>query len=351
MGPKELPLPPHYDPARVGEIWRVPYEDRAREAAAWAGRHGIPPASHDPVRIALMLVDLQNTFCVPGFELFVGGRSGMGAVEDNRRLCAFIYRNLHLITQICPTMDTHQAFQIFHSIFLINDRGEHPQPFSLITTEDIVNGTWGLNPEVAHSLGISEEYGKQHLLHYTSSLKAGGKYDLTIWPYHAMLGGIGHALVPAVEEAVFFHSIARYSRPDFQVKGDNSLTENYSVLSPEVVNDATGAKIADKNVGFIKKLLDFDAVIITGQAKSHCVTWTIQDLLSEILAVDRHLAEKVYLLEDCSSPVVVPGVADYTDQADAAFRKFAEAGMHLVRSTEPIAGWPGILDRAAAPAE
>jgi nicotinamidase-related amidase len=249
MGPKELPLPPHYDPARVGETWRVPYEERAREAAAWAGRHGIQPASHDPVRIALMLVDLQNTFCVPGFELFVGGRSGMGAVEDNRRLCAFVYRNLHLITQICPTMDTHQAFQIFHSIFLINDRGEHPLPFSLITTEDIVNGTWGLNPEVAHSLGISEEYGKQHLLHYTSSLKAGGKYDLTIWPYHAMLGGIGHALVPAVEEAVFFHSIARYSQPDFQVKGDNSLTENYSVLSPEVVNDAAGVKIADKNVG------------------------------------------------------------------------------------------------------
>lgn len=345
MVPKELPLPPHYDPARVGEIWRVPYEERARDAAAWAGRHGIRPASRDSVRIALMLVDLQNTFCIPGFELFVGGRSGIGAVEDNLRLCAFIYRNLHLITQICPTMDTHQAFQIFHSIFLVNDRGEHPQPFSLITGQDIVNGTWRLNPEVAHSLRIDEEYGKQHLLHYTSSLKAGAKYDLTIWPYHAMLGGIGHALVSAVEEAVFFHSISRYSRPDFEVKGDNPLTENYSVLRPEVMNDATGAKIAEKNAGFIKRLLDFDAVIIAGQAKSHCVTWTIEDLLSEILAVDRNLAEKVYLLEDCSSPVVVPGVVDYTDQADAAFRKFAEAGMHLVRSTEPIAGWPGIPRR------
>jgi nicotinamidase-related amidase len=345
---KELPLPPHYDPARVGEIWRVPYEKRAREAAAWAGRHGIPPASRDPVRIALMLVDLQNTFCIPGFELFVGGRSGVGAVEDNRRLCAFIYRNLHLITQICPTMDTHQAFQIFHSIFLINDRGEHPQPFSPITTQDIVTGTWRLNPEVAHSLGIGEEYGKRHLLHYTTSLKASGKYDLTIWPYHAMLGGIGHALVPAVEEAVFFHSIARYSQPDFQVKGDNVLTENYSVLSPEVMNDAAGVKIADKNVGFIKKLLDFDAVIVTGQAKSHCLAWTVADLLSEILTVNRNLAEKVYLLADCSSPVVVPGVVDYTDQADAALRKFAEAGMHLVRSTEPVAGWPGFPRRTTA---
>jgi nicotinamidase-related amidase len=342
MVPKELPLPAHFDPARVGEIWRVLYEERAREAAAWARQHGLQPASSDPVRIALMLVDLQNTFCIPGFELFVGGRSGMGAVEDNRRLCLFIYSNLRLITQICPTMDTHQAFQIFHSIFLVNDRGEHPQPFTLVTEDDIVKGLWKFNPALAPSLGLREEFGQNYLRHYTRTLKAGGKYDLTIWPYHAMLGGVGHALVPAIEEAIFFHSIARYSQPDFQVKGDNPLTENYSVLRPEVLNDATGAQIAEKNTRFIKKLLEFDAVIIAGQAKSHCVAWTIEDLLSETLAVDRKLAEKVYLLEDCSSPVVVPGVVDYTDQADAAFRKFAEAGMHLVRSTEPIVRWPGI---------
>ena len=342
MVPNELPFPPHYDPTRVGELWRVRYQELAGEASAWARQHGLQPASSDAVRIALMLVDLQNTFCIPGFELYVGGRSGTGAVEDNQRLCAFTYRNLHLITQICPTLDTHQAFQIFHSIFLVNEGGEHPEPFTLIKTEDIVNGTWRLNREVARSLGISEEYGQRYLLHYTETLKVGGKYDLTIWPYHAMLGGVGHALVPAVEEAIFFHSVARYSQPDFQVKGDNPFTENYSVLRPEVMTDDAGVKIADENVRFIKKLLDFDMVIITGQAKSHCVAWTIEDLLSEIVSSDRKLAEKVYLLEDCSSPVVIPGVADYTDQADAAFRKFAEAGMHLVRSTDPIARWPGI---------
>jgi len=39
---------------------------------------------------------------------------------------------------------------------------------------------------------------------------------------------------------------------------------------------------------------------------------------------------------------VVPGAIDYTEQADAAYRRFAEAGMHVVRSTDPIASWPGI---------
>ena len=53
----------------------------------------------------------------------------------------------------------------------------------------------------------------EHLRAYVEALAAGGKYDLTIWPFHAMLGGIGHALVSAVEEALFFHAIARrYAR-------------------------------------------------------------------------------------------------------------------------------------------
>jgi nicotinamidase-related amidase len=90
------------------------------------------------------------------------------------------------------------------------------------------------------------------------------------------------------------------------------------------------------------KLLQFDAVIIAGQAKSHCVAWTIDDLLQDILTQDRKLVEKVYLLEDCTSPVVVPGIIDYADQANEVFKKFANAGMHVVRSTDPIESWPGI---------
>lgn len=91
----------------------------------------------------------------------------------------------------------------------------------------------------------------------------------------------------------------------------------------------------------IQQLLDFDTLIIAGQAKSHCVAWTINDLLSEIQLADPHLAKKVYILEDCTSPVVVPGVVDYTEQADAAFERFAQAGMHLVKSIEPINTWLG----------
>jgi len=337
----ELPVPPHFDPGRAGEVWRVPYQERALHAQAWAEVHDLRPALENGFRICVVAVDVQNTFCIPGFELFVGGRSGNGAVDDNRRLCEFLYRNLGAITAIIPTLDTHRATQIFHAAWLIDEEGRHPEPYTLVSVEDVESGRWKVNPPVVESTGIEADYAQRQLLDYTQKLAESGKYNLTIWPYHGMLGGIGHALVSAVEEAIFFHTIARASQPSFQVKGDNPLTEHYSMFGPEITTGPDGGTIAGMNELLIEQLSLYDAIVVAGQAKSHCVAWTIDDLLEGDDERERALAPRTYLLEDCTSPVVVPGM-DYTAEADAAFDRFAAAGMHVVRSTDPIESWPGI---------
>ncbi|MBE9179214.1 isochorismatase [Oculatella sp. LEGE 06141] len=339
----QLPIPSHFAPNRVGEVWRVPYQQRAVEAEEWAVQHQLRPAATDATRICLLAIDVQNTFCIPDFELFVGGRSGMGAVEDNIRLCEFIYRNLGAITEITPTMDTHTATQIFHSVFWVNDAGEHPPAMTMISLEDVEQGKWQVNPAIATKIaGGDYERLQRYAHHYVRQLNCNSKFLLTIWPYHSMLGGIGHALVSAVEEACFFHNLARQSQTRFEIKGDNPLTENYSVLQPEVLLDEKNQAIANKNASLLQKLLEFDAIVIAGQAKSHCVAWTIEDLLNEIQVTDPSLAQRVYLLEDCTSAVVVPDVVDFTDQADDAFARFQAAGMHIVQSTDPIESWKGL---------
>jgi nicotinamidase-related amidase len=340
---QQLPIPPHFDPNGVGRVWRVPYQARAEEAVAWAKRYGIRPAAADKKRVCLVIVDCQNTFCIPEFELFVGGRSGQGAVEDNVRLCTFIYRNLGVITETVPTMDTHTAMQIFHPVFWVDQAGQHPSPHTVISLEDVEKGTWSANPEVAPEVSHGDAGSlQQHAVHYVRKLTERGKYPLMVWPYHSMLGGIGHALVSAVEEALFFHCLARRSQTRFEIKGDNPRTEHYSVLHPEVREGPDGEPLHQREGGLLARLPNVDAVIIAGQAKSHCVAWTIDDLLTEAKARSPKLVEKVYLLEDCTSPVVIPGVVDFTDQADAAFQRFADAGMHVVRSTDPIDTWPGL---------
>jgi nicotinamidase-related amidase len=294
------------------------------------------------MRIGLLPIDCQLTFCGREFELYVGGRSGTGATDDTRRLCEFIYRNLNLITAIHPTLDTHTAMQVFFDLFWVDENGQHPAPMTMISRADVETGKWRVDPAVASGLGLDYMALQRHARHYVAELETRGKYLLTVWPYHAMLGGIGHALVPALEEACFFHTQARHSPLGLEIKGGNPLTENYSVLRPEVMSGPTGAPIAQKNARFIEKLLRYDIVIIAGQAKSHCVAWTIDDLLTEITAHDPALARKVYLLEDCTSPVVVPGVVDFTDEANRAFERFRDAGMHVVCSTDPMETWPDV---------
>jgi nicotinamidase-related amidase len=339
LAPQNLPLPPYFQHVSFDTAWRVPYEQRAREARDWAAQYQLQPATRDTTRLGLLLIDEQNTFCLPDFELYVAGRSGNGAVEDSRRITEFIYHNLGNITRITATMDTHQAQQIFHAVFLVDEQGRHPEPYTLVTAEDFRSGKWRFNPALVDSLQRSEQEANRYLQFYADSLARIQKYDLTIWPYHAMLGGIGHALVSAIEEAIFFHTIARYSQPDLILKGSSPWTEAYSAIGPEITQDLRGEILGQKDDRILHWLSDLEALVIAGQAKSHCVAWTIDDLLKQIQNTNPNLAQKVYLLEDCTSPVVIPGVIDYTEQADQAYERYAQAGMHIVRSTDPIHTW------------
>lgn len=309
------------------------YHTRANEARAlrsgskWEEYWDVKlqPAAKDTYKVGAMFIDAQGTFCYPlggeqdAGELFVGGRSGRAAIEDSCRSANWILRNVPWLTFLDFTMDTHTMYQVFHESYLIcnsafkcsvtghqYNAGDHPLPMTFVTTADIKEGRWTVNPEVAWAVT-----GKpatlmtlnRQLLHYVQELENQGKYTLTIWPYHAMLGSPNHALVSAIEEVAHFCGAARGFQPNFEIKGGNPLTENYSVLRPEVLTGPGGNAIAQKNTGFIEKLLNYDALFIGGQAKSHCVAWTIDDLLTEINAKDPDLAKKVWLLEDCTSAV------------------------------------------------
>jgi len=226
------------------------------------------------------------------------------------------------------------TMQVFHAIFFVDKDGNHPAPYTDIQLSELREGKWTFNPALATQFGIAPEYGQQMTIHYAEELKKTGKYALTVWPYHGMLGSIGHALVASVAESLFFHSIARLAQTDLVIKGDTPFTENYSVIGPEVLTGPMDEMLGRRDQRFIQQLQECDQLIIAGQAKSHCVAWTISDLLDDIMLTEPQLAKKVYLMEDCTSPVVVPGVVDHTDAADAAYEWFASAGMNIVKSTD-----------------
>jgi nicotinamidase-related amidase len=347
--PADLPLPPHYDPRTAAEHRYSPDQGRLFAAAnAWRREHALAPAIADRANVHLLLIDVQRDFCFPEGSLYVGGRSGRGALEDNRRTAEFIYRNLARLTNITATLDTHHAFQIFFPSFWRGADGQPLQAHRTVTADDVASGSAQPNPDVAGWLCDGDvEWLRREVLHYCRELEKGGRYTLYLWPPHCLLGSEGHALAGAVHEARLFHSWARAAQSWAEIKGDNPITENYSVLRPEVLVRHDGRPLASRNLALIDTLLRADALVVAGQAASHCVKSSVDDLLEAIQARDARLAQRVYLMVDCMSAVVVPDgkggfAADFTPQAEAALQRYAAAGMRLVQSTEPLASWPGL---------
>lgn len=345
---RQLPIPTFFK-AKNADDWA--YEpDHATlfgQADSWVKKHDIKPSGHDGKKIELLLIDVQKDFCFPQGSLYVGGRGGHGAMEDNRKMAEFIYRNLGRISDIACTMDTHFPFQIFFPSFWEDKDGKPLNAHTVIKSEMIKSGE--VRPTAAAAqIACDGNYAwlLSYVKHYCDQLEKAGKYMLYLWPYHCLIGSSGHVLSGVIEEARIFHAFTRKSVNAVEVKGGNLLTENYSVLSPEVLTRHDGKPLAQRNTGFIKKLLEADAIVIAGQASSHCVKSSIEDLLTSINAQDPKLVKKVYVMKDCMSAVAVPDgkggfLADFTPQAEKALKLFDDAGMHVVESTTPMEDWEG----------
>jgi nicotinamidase-related amidase len=319
-----LPLPEFYDAKQVGSLYLERAGLVAEAAEAYAQKHGITPAGQDTFRIAAFGIDVQVGFCTPGASLFVPG-----AVEDTQRSVEWLYRNMKRISGLFFSLDTHRMFQIFHPAWWVDAKGHHPAPLTPIFHEDVRSGRW---TPVVHP---------RESLEYVKKLESTGKYVLTVWPYHTLLGGLSHALVPAMMEASLFHAAARRHQTHFETKGTHAMTENYSVLSPEVT-ELNGHVVGSFNAPFFKMLMEYDRVYVFGQAKSHCVLSTLNDIQAHVMATDPKLAEKIWILEDAMSPVPAPPLnplpehLNFPKIADAAIDTWRKAGMHVVRTSDPV---------------
>jgi nicotinamidase-related amidase len=323
--------PRFYDPAAVGTLYLERAALVADEADAYRAAHGIADARDDRERIAAFGIDCQVAFCLPGASLFVPG-----AVEDTVRAIEWLYRHLARITTLVLSLDTHTVHQVFHPSAWVDAQGHHPEPFTVITSDDVRRGRWRpvLRPPVFEDFADAA-------LEYCEQLEKSGRYVLTIWPYHALLGGASHALVPALMEASLFHAVARRTDTVFEVKGRSAVTENYSVLSPEV-RRLGGREVGAFNTPLFDLLMAHDRLYVFGQAKSHCVRATLLDLLEECRRRDPALLGRIHVLEDAMSPVPppplrpLPPALDFPRVAAEALRAFAAAGMRVVRTTDPV---------------
>jgi len=305
-------FPDFYDPQRIGTMF---YPDKASIAAAARGA-ALSKTINDERVVHLLIIDMQVDFCHREGSLYVPG-----AEDDVRRTIEFIYRNADQISQISCSLDSHVPQQIFSPNWWVDAEGSHPEPFTIITAEEVEAGHWSplLMPQ------WSREYVRQ--------LEEQAKKQLTIWPYHVLIGSPGHALDPELWSAIAWHSLARGVEPQWLMKGGIPHTEHYSIVQPEI--DVPDHPAAKPNQALIDELIAADSVYIAGEAESHCVLETVDDIVAEYMARGQSLSN-LHLLQDCMSSVVHPAI-DFQAIAQARSAELAKYGLDLTTSDTDIA--------------
>ena len=211
--------------------------------------------------VTLLIIDPQNDFH-PGGSLAIAS-----AGADARRISTFIRNRMHTIDRIVITLDSHQRIHIAHSIFWVNDAGHHPPPFTIISNDDVKARTW--RPTDPSNQRAAD--------YYAETLAEGRRFQICIWPEHCIIGSPGHNVHPEIQEAVNQWAEMHMKEVLFVWKGQSCLTEMYSALRADVplVEDPR----THLNTSLIQTLRQSTQLFVCGQALSHCVNFTVRDLV------------------------------------------------------------------------
>ncbi len=306
-----MAFPEFYNPDKVGQIY-VP--DTA--AAVRAGRAaGLNAAAKAQVKTILVLVDVQIDFVHETGSLTVPG-----AVDDTRRTIEWIFNNISRITTIAASLDSHVPIQIFFPTWWVDEQDEHPAPYTVIRSSDVKAGKW------------RPLYEPEWSIEYVEELEERSKKELMIWPYHCLVGTLGHGLMPALYEAVAYHSAARQTQPIFLTKGNIPQTEYYSMLEPEV--KVPDHPLGTLNTEFLNTVASYDKIYVAGQAKSHCVLETVASMM-RYFDDQPKVIRKMRILKDAMSSVAHATI-DFDTMANKAFAGFEARGLQPVDTSMPV---------------
>jgi nicotinamidase-related amidase len=258
----------------------------------------------------LIIIDPQNDFCdilagpddpvglaLPDGTKFRSSLPVPGALADMGRVAGLIKRVGKRLDDIHVTLDSHRVIDVAHPGFWRNQDGKQPDPFTMIGHDDVKNGIW---------MPRGQQY-RQRMLDYTAALQAAGKFVLMIWPEHCLIGSWGHNVVGVLKDELDAWERSQFANVNYVTKGTNTFTEHYGALMAEVPDPADPS--TQLNGEFISVLQDADIIGIAGEASSHCVKTTIEQIVDNI--GDGHLS-KISLLTDCMSPVPqTPGAPDF----------------------------------------
>ncbi len=276
--------------------------------------------------IQLLIVDDQNDF----MDTDTAALRVKGASDDAERTAAFVDREGWRITHIGFTLDSHPVIDLGHPGMWCDADGQPPAPFTVITAQDIRDRVWNPRNENSRRKVLGGRTIREYFIDYADQLEKRGKYQLTVWPEHCIIGTEGHNVQPRLRTALSNWERRRFADVNWVTKGTNPWTEHYGALEAEVPMATDPSTLL--NAGYLGILKTADLVIIVGQARTHCVLETMRQV---VYNVPEAVVRKIVLLTDCTSDVAaIPGVVDFSALADAEISKMQQLGLQLATSDQ-----------------
>jgi nicotinamidase/pyrazinamidase len=272
--------------------------------------------------IQLLVIDPQNDFCdLPESHRPVDPLTGTraapalpvsGAHADLQRLAALVHGTLGCWSAISITLDSHNRLHIAHPTFWARGDGGTVPTFTTITARQVRAGEFTTRDPLA----------RERALAYLDALEARGRYTLMVWPVHCEIGSWGHNVHADLRAAYNAWETRRLQVVRKVTKGSNLWTEHYSALEAEVPDERAPETLLDR--ALLAALDPADLLVVAGEASSHCVKATTQDLVA-------HLSrpERLVLLTDCMSPV-----AGFTAQHQSFLDEMRARGVRLATAAE-----------------
>ena len=172
--------------------------------------------------------------------------------------------------------------------------GNPPPDFTEITAQEMRDGKW---------TPVLLQY-KQRFIDYADALESSKKKKLCIWPPHCLIGSNGNAVFPVLFDALKKWEENNKKNVHYVSKGSNPFTEHYSAVKAEVTDPTDPT--TQLNTKLIQTIQDADVTWIAGEAGSHCVKETVEDIADGF--GDDSYIKKLKLLTDAVSPVISPFV-------------------------------------------
>jgi nicotinamidase-related amidase len=225
-------------------------------------------------------------------------------------------------------MDSHRRLDISHPLWYRYIDGSKVCPFTLVSVER--NGLFGTQINADGSLGAKKEMmtsvpgAYARTVEYEKSLATNARFPHIIWPEHCIIGTPGNNIVPPIMDAVHRWEEKNLAVADYVTKGSNPWTEHYSIFQADVPDPSDpGTQL---NVKLIEDLEQADDMLLTGEALSHCVANSGNDLGNSFGDAG---INKIVLLIDTTS-----NVTGFEAQGKKFVDDMVRRGMRIAKSTD-----------------